>query len=117
MPDIVLVQGDTTSALAATLAAWHRRIPVGHIEAGLRSGTRETPFPEEANRRLVTALATLHFAPTSRNAEALRAEGVPDERIIQCGNPIVDAVNLIRATQGRLAARPGKCSRGSPVSG
>jgi UDP-N-acetylglucosamine 2-epimerase (non-hydrolysing) len=99
MPDLLLVQGDTTSALAATLAAWHRRVPVGHIEAGLRSGTRETPFPEEANRRLVTALATLHFAPTRRNADALRAEGVPDERIIQSGNPIVDAVNLIRATQ------------------
>ena len=100
LPDIVLVQGDTTTALAATLAAWHRRIPVGHVEAGLRSGTRETPFPEEANRRLVTALATLHFAPTSRNAAALRAEGVPEERIIQSGNTIVDAVNLIRATQG-----------------
>jgi UDP-N-acetylglucosamine 2-epimerase (non-hydrolysing) len=98
-PDILLVQGDTTSALAAALAAWHRRVPVGHIEAGLRSGTRETPFPEEANRRLVTALATLHFAPTRRNAEALRAEGVPDEGIIETGNPIVDAVTLIRETQ------------------
>ena len=98
-PDIVLVQGDTTSALAATVAAWHRRVPVGHIEAGLRSGSRESPFPEEVNRRLVTALATLHFAPTSRNAETLRAEGVPAERIIQTGNPVVDAVNLIRDTQ------------------
>lgn len=97
-PDIVLVQGDTTSALAAALAAWHRRIPVGHIEAGLRSGCRESPFPEEANRRLITALATLHFAPTRRNADALRAEGVSEERIVLSGNPIVDAVNLIRDT-------------------
>ena len=98
-PDIVLVQGDTTSALAATIAAWHRQTPVGHIEAGLRSGDRESPFPEEANRRLVTALATLHFAPTSRNRETLLAEGVPEERIVETGNPVVDAVNLIRDTQ------------------
>ena len=102
-PDIVLVQGDTTSALAATLAAWHRRIPVGHIEAGLRSGIRETPFPEETNRRLVTALATLHFAPTSRNADALRAEGVPEERSSWSGNPIVDAVEADPGDAGALA--------------
>jgi UDP-N-acetylglucosamine 2-epimerase (non-hydrolysing) len=99
-PDIMLVQGDTTGALAAALAAWNRRVPVGHIEAGLRSGNRETPFPEEANRRLITALATLHFAPTTKNVEALKAEGVPEDRIFLCGNPIVDAVELIRSTQG-----------------
>ena len=69
------------------------------IEAGLRSGDRESPFPEEANRRLVTALATLHFAPTRRNAETLRSEGVPDDRIVETGNPVVDAVNLIRGSQ------------------
>jgi UDP-N-acetylglucosamine 2-epimerase (non-hydrolysing) len=98
-PDIVLVQGDTASALAAAMAAWHRRIPVGHIEAGLRSGFRDSPFPEELNRRLVTSLATLHFAPTERNAATLLSEGVPAERIILSGNPIVDAVGLIRDRQ------------------
>lgn len=98
-PDIVLVQGDTTSALTAALAAWHRRVPVGHIEAGLRSGDREVPFPEEANRRLVSALATLHFAPTRRNAAALRGEGVQEARIVQTGNTIVDAVRLVLETQ------------------
>jgi UDP-N-acetylglucosamine 2-epimerase (non-hydrolysing) len=95
-PDIVLVQGDTASALAAAMAAWHRQMPVGHIEAGLRSGMRTSPFPEELNRRLVTSLATLHFAPTSRNAATLAAEGVPADRILLTGNPIVDAVELIR---------------------
>ncbi|SPH16602.1 UDP-N-acetylglucosamine 2-epimerase [Defluviimonas aquaemixtae] len=98
-PDFVLVQGDTTSALAAAQAAWHRQIPVGHIEAGLRSGARENPFPEEMNRRLITALATLHFAPTDRNVAALLSEGVARDRIILTGNPIVDAIGLIRKRQ------------------
>ncbi len=98
-PDIALVQGDTTSALAAALAAWHRRIPVGHIEAGLRSGARESPFPEEMNRRLVTAIASLHFAPTDRNVATLLSEGVPADRIVRSGNPIVDAIGLIRKRQ------------------
>ena len=98
-PDIVLVQGDTASAFAAAMAAFHRRIPVGHIEAGLRSGRRDSPFPEELNRRLVTSLSTLHFAPTARNAATLRAEGVAPERIILSGNPVVDAVALVRGRQ------------------
>jgi UDP-N-acetylglucosamine 2-epimerase (non-hydrolysing) len=95
-PDMVLVQGDTATAMAGAMAAFHRRVPVGHIEAGLRSGMRDSPFPEEVNRRLVTQLATLHFAPTERNARALRAEGVPPEAVIVTGNPVVDAVQLIR---------------------
>lgn len=98
-PDIVLVQGDTTTSLAASLAAWHRGIPVGHIEAGLRSGARDTPFPEEMNRRLTSSIATLHFAPTERNANALRLEGVPEGSIVRSGNPIVDAVRLILEEQ------------------
>ena len=98
-PDIVLIQGDTTTALSASLAAWHRGVPIGHVEAGLRSGCRDTPFPEEMNRRLTTSLATLHFAPTNRNANALREEGVPDNAIFDTGNPIVDAVQTIRKTQ------------------
>lgn len=89
-PDVVLVQGDTTSALAGALAAFHRGVPVGHVEAGLRSGDPRLPFPEEANRRMITALATWHFAPTLRAAEALRAEGVPAGSVHLTGNPIVD---------------------------
>lgn len=98
-PDLVLVQGDTTSALAAALAAWHRRIPVGHIEAGLRSDDRDSPFPEEANRRLITLLAGLHFAPTQRNVDTLLGEGVPAKAVVRSGNPVVDAVRLIRASR------------------
>ena len=95
-PDIVLVQGDTTSALAGALAAWHWQIPVGHVEAGLRSGSRESPFPEEMNRRLISALSLLHFAPTQRNVDALLNEGIPADRVFRTGNTIVDAVRLVR---------------------
>ncbi|MEZ5733885.1 MAG: UDP-N-acetylglucosamine 2-epimerase (non-hydrolyzing) [Paracoccaceae bacterium] len=98
-PDIVLVQGDTTSALAGAMAAWNRQIAVGHIEAGLRSGSRESPFPEEMNRRLVTGLAQLHFAPTDRNVATLLAEGVRPEHVLHTGNPVVDAVELVRRQQ------------------
>jgi UDP-N-acetylglucosamine 2-epimerase (non-hydrolysing) len=103
-PDVVLVQGDTATALAAAMAAWHRKIPVGHIEAGLRSGMRDSPFPEEMNRRLVTSMAALHFAPTERNVATLLAEGVPMQQIVRTGNPVVDAVGLIR---GRVAPSAG----------
>src|SRR4051812_31101661 len=75
-PDFVLVQGDTSTALAGALAAFHRRIPVGHVEAGLRSGNALSPFPEEMNRRLITRLATLHFAATEHNRDTLLMEGV-----------------------------------------
>lgn len=95
-PDMVLVQGDTATAMAASMAAWHRQIPVGHVEAGLRSGDRNSPFPEEMNRRLVTSMSTLHFAPTARNVAALRKEGVPDGSIAETGNPVVDALKLFR---------------------
>ncbi len=91
-PDLVLVQGDTTTTLAGALAAFHREIPVGHVEAGLRTGDPTSPFPEEMNRRLVSRLATLHFAPTRHNVEMLRAEHVPLAAIELTGNPVVDSL-------------------------
>lgn len=94
-PDLVLVQGDTTTALAGALAAFHRRIPVGHVEAGLRSGDRYSPFPEEMNRRLIGDLATLHFAATSRNRATLVDENVGLDSISVTGNPVVDALQTI----------------------
>lgn len=95
-PDAVLVQGDTSSALAAALTAFHLRIPIGHIEAGLRSGDASNPFPEEMNRRLITRLASWHFAPTGTNRRQLLAEGVADKAIFVTGNPVVDALLTIR---------------------
>ncbi|MCS6978115.1 MAG: UDP-N-acetylglucosamine 2-epimerase (non-hydrolyzing) [Gemmatales bacterium] len=95
-PDVVLVQGDTSSALAAALAAFHLRIPVGHIEAGLRTGEPNNPFPEEMNRRLITQLATWHFAPTSSNRRTLLGEGVPNSAVFVTGNTVVDALLTIR---------------------
>jgi UDP-N-acetylglucosamine 2-epimerase (non-hydrolysing) len=96
-PDVVVVQGDTTSALAGALAGFHRRCEVVHVEAGLRSGNRGSPFPEEVNRRLISTLATLHMAATERNVLALLGEGVSREQIVCVGNTVVDAVRLILA--------------------
>lgn len=94
-PDMVLVQGDTTTALAGALAAFHRGIPVGHVEAGLRSGNPCSPFPEETNRRLITRLATYHFAATTRNRDALLAEGIDWRSIFVTGNPVIDSLKAI----------------------
>jgi UDP-N-acetylglucosamine 2-epimerase (non-hydrolysing) len=94
-PQLVLVQGDTTTALAGALAAFHHGIPVGHVEAGLRSGDRQSPFPEEMNRRLVGSLATLHFAATARNRETLLREGVHQDAVFVTGNPVIDALETI----------------------
>ncbi len=91
-PDYVLVQGDTATALGAAQAAFHRKIPVGHIEAGLRSGNPLSPFPEEMNRRLASQMASVHFAATERNRTALLSEGVPDADILVTGNTVVDAL-------------------------
>ncbi|NLG84866.1 MAG: UDP-N-acetylglucosamine 2-epimerase (non-hydrolyzing) [Firmicutes bacterium] len=91
-PDLVLVHGDTTTTFAAGLAAFYQRLPVGHVEAGLRTGDPYQPFPEEMNRRLAGALTALHFAPTLRAAANLRQEGVPEERIFITGNTVVDAL-------------------------
>jgi UDP-N-acetylglucosamine 2-epimerase (non-hydrolysing) len=94
-PDLILVQGDTTTTLAGALAGFHRRIPVGHVEAGLRTGDVSSPFPEEMNRRLVGRLASVHFAATEHNRSTLLAEGVANEDIVVTGNPVVDAVRSI----------------------
>jgi UDP-N-acetylglucosamine 2-epimerase (non-hydrolysing) len=94
-PDLILVQGDTTTALAGALAGFHQRIPVGHVEAGLRSGDPASPFPEEMSRRLITQLAAYHFAATARNRATLLAEGVPAERVFLTGNPVVDSLQTI----------------------
>lgn len=94
-PRAVQVQGDTTTALAGALSAHYRKIPVIHIEAGLRTGDRYNPFPEECNRRLISCISSLHMAPTPGNVATLRNEGVPNTDIILTGNPIVDAIELI----------------------
>jgi UDP-N-acetylglucosamine 2-epimerase (non-hydrolysing) len=100
-PDVVVVQGDTTTATAAALAAFHRRIPVAHVEAGLRTDDPESPFPEEMNRRLVSRLARWHFAATPRHADNLLAEGTPPESVIVTGNPVVDALHGMLARRER----------------
>ena len=95
-PDLILVQGDTTTTLAGALAGFHWRLPVGHVEAGLRSGNLFSPYPEEMNRRLVSRLATYHFAATPHNRETLLSEGILPENIFITGNPVIDALESIR---------------------
>jgi UDP-N-acetylglucosamine 2-epimerase (non-hydrolysing) len=99
-PAALLVQGDTATTLAGALAAAYLRIPVGHVEAGLRTGNPESPFPEEMHRRLVGRLARWHFAATERNRDALLAEGVAAADVFVTGNPVVDSLHwvLARAT-------------------
>jgi UDP-N-acetylglucosamine 2-epimerase (non-hydrolysing) len=91
-PDMVLAQGDTTTTFIAGLAAFYRHIPVGHIEAGLRTNDPENPFPEEMNRRLTSAIAALHFAPTETARQALLREGICPEKIFVTGNTVIDAL-------------------------
>lgn len=91
-PDIVLVHGDTATTFAATLAAYYQQIPVGHVEAGLRTGNIYSPWPEEANRKLTGALAALHFAPTNASAQNLLNEGVSQSIIHTTGNTVIDAL-------------------------
>jgi UDP-N-acetylglucosamine 2-epimerase (non-hydrolysing) len=98
-PDMALVQGDTTTVLAASLACFYRRIPVGHVEAGLRTGNIWSPFPEEANRKLATPLVALHFAPTEGARDALLREHVPEEIITVTGNTVIDALRIEAARQ------------------
>lgn len=106
-PGLVIVQGDTTTTIAAALAAFHRQIPLAHVEAGLRTGDLSQPFPEEMNRVLTGRLASLHFAPTQRAAEALEAEGVCRERIFVTGNTGIDAVLQVREKLETGAVLPG----------
>lgn len=95
-PHIVVVQGDTTTAAASCLAAFHRGIPVAHVEAGLRSGDPRSPFPEEMNRRMITQMASFHFAATELNRQTLRRENVAETNIFVAGNTIVDMLRTIR---------------------
>ena len=94
-PDLVLVQGDTTTALAGALAGFHRSIPVAHVEAGLRSGNCDSPYPEEMNRQLITKLATYHFAATNSNRLTLLGEGIAERSIFVTGNPVIDSLKTI----------------------
>lgn len=94
-PDFIIVQGDTTTTLAGAIAGFNRRIPVGHIEAGLRSGNSQSPFPEEMNRRLISQLSSLHFAATEKNRQNLLAEGVPMEKVFVTGNTVIDSLEYI----------------------
>ena len=102
-PDLVMVQGDTATAMTGALAAYYRKIPVGHVEAGLRSGDIHHPWPEEVNRRIVAPIAALHFAPTETAAEALRRETIPADTIHVTGNTVIDALHW---TADRVAADP-----------
>ena len=102
--DWLLVQGDTTTALCAAVAAFHRRVRVGHVEAGLRTGDLQQPFPEEMNRRVVDLVADAYFVPTERAAAALRTEHVAPERIHVTGNTVVDALLQVARMQGDVAA-------------
>lgn len=95
-PDFILVQGDTTSALAGALAGFYARVGVGHVEAGLRTGDKWHPYPEEMNRRLIAGLADLHFAPTESARQHLLAVGVDAGRIFVTGNTVVDALQMVR---------------------
>jgi len=104
-PDMVVVQGDTTTAFSAALAAFYAKIPVAHVEAGLRTQTKDSPYPEEMNRQLVGRLADLHFAPTSVSCKNLEREGVGSETIYVTGNTVVDA--LVRVLAKVRANKPG----------
>ena len=103
-PDRVIVQGDTATAMVGALAAYYRKVPVSHVEAGLRSGDIYQPWPEEVNRRIVAPIADQHFAPTETAAEALRRENIDPAAIHVTGNTVIDA---LLATRARIAAEPG----------
>lgn len=104
-PDMVVVQGDTSTVFAASLAAFYRRIPIAHVEAGLRTSDLASPFPEEGNRRLTGVLADLHFAPTQTSYENLRNENVEARKILVTGNPVIDALRMIRDRASHAAKR------------
>jgi UDP-N-acetylglucosamine 2-epimerase (non-hydrolysing) len=106
-PDRVLVQGDTATAMVGALAAYYRKIPVGHVEAGLRSGNIYQPWPEEVNRRIIAPIADQHFAPTETAAKALRRENVDAAHIHVTGNTVIDALH---ATRARIHADPSLAS-------
>ena len=111
--DAVLVQGDTTSAFVGGLCAFYHKTPVGHVEAGLRSGDRYSPFPEEINRSLLGRIATWHFAPTEYSRKKLLREGIASESIYVCGNTVVDALQWMirRLKRGSNSKRAGRGKR------
>ncbi len=106
-PDRVMVQGDTATAMCGALAAYYRKLPVDHVEAGLRSGNIHHPWPEEVNRKIIGGIASLHFAPTQTAAEALLRENVDPARVHVTGNTVIDALHWVTA---RIAAEPGLAS-------
>lgn len=111
-PDRVIVQGDTASATVGALAAYYRKIPVSHVEAGLRSHDIYQPWPEEVNRKIIGAIADQHFAPTEVSAAALRAEAVPAGRVFVTGNTVIDALHWVTA---RIAQDPTIASHLAPL--
>ncbi len=105
-PDWILAQGDTTTVMVASLVAYYDRVRFGHVEAGLRTGDLFQPFPEEGNRRIADATATLLFAPTEGSRRALLAEGIPDDRVLVTGNTVVDALQSMAECPYNWAAGP-----------
>ncbi|RLD65621.1 MAG: UDP-N-acetylglucosamine 2-epimerase (non-hydrolyzing) [Bacteroidetes bacterium] len=95
-PDMLIVQGDTTTTFSATLAAYYSKVKIGHVEAGLRTYNKYSPFPEEINRRLSTVISDLHFAPTQTNKNNLIIENIPEKNIIVTGNTVIDALFWVR---------------------
>ncbi|SEM39178.1 UDP-N-acetylglucosamine 2-epimerase (non-hydrolysing) [Sphingomonas gellani] len=112
-PDMVVVQGDTATAMAGAMAAYYRKVPVAHVEAGLRSGDIYHPWPEEVNRRMIAPIAALHFAPTDTAAEALRREAIDPARIHVTGNTVIDALHW---TRDRIAREPALASGLLPIA-
>ena len=108
-PDVILVQGDTTTAFCGALSGYYHQIKVGHVEAGLRTGNKYAPFPEEINRALVGRIADLHFAPTEQARQALLNEGIADRTVFVTGNTVIDALLWVRA---RVRAAPPKLPKG-----
>ncbi|MGN6514343.1 MAG: non-hydrolyzing UDP-N-acetylglucosamine 2-epimerase [Rhizomicrobium sp.] len=117
-PDRVLVQGDTTTTMAASLAAFYEKIPVGHVEAGLRTGNIFSPWPEEMNRKLTSSLSDLHFAPTEESKQNLLREGIDPARIVVTGNTVIDAlldaVAILESDPARAQALDDKLPRFKP---
>jgi UDP-N-acetylglucosamine 2-epimerase (non-hydrolysing) len=107
-PSLVIVQGDTSSAMTGALAAFYLKIPVAHVEAGLRTGNIQAPFPEELNRRIITLVSSIHFAPTSKAFTQLRSEGVSEKNIVLTGNTVVDALHSVinKMKDGSLCPLP-----------
>jgi UDP-N-acetylglucosamine 2-epimerase (non-hydrolysing) len=117
-PDRILVQGDTTTTMVASLAAFYEKIPVGHVEAGLRTGNMFSPWPEEMNRKMTSVIADLHFAPTERSKQNLLREGVDPAHVIVTGNTVIDALfdtlAILDANPARTAALEAELPRVAP---